>query len=563
LLAIALPVQWDRMGVRAALFAACLAGVTVAAVLGGSWSDRLSDHRGFYLVPVRDAVAPPARAALAAQLPRRGVLVVVGGLGCEETRAMPALATLRARGQCLRTYVGAFSVSQPVYGVLSTGLEQDRTGARNNEPPASQLRAESIWSVARQAGLSVSAISELSWWQRLFPGDPGGADAFSTYVTRPRSDNYFTQVPPADLMLIHPLYVDEAGHQGGAASAGYRQAVARADREIAGLITTLDLTRDLLVVTADHGHTLRGGHGGEQPRVTHVLTCYAGPGVRRSTELGEMHSTSVAPSLALLLGLRFPAHMRAGLRGSEADDDLDVLWRLTDAAAFPAEYMADRRQAVARFREENRDRLLRWSGGESSWSGFYEQHRQAQRRRELLALAVALALLGLLARYPVRPGRPAGAGPIVRDALLCVAWVLAIYLALYLLTVALRGSFDATAVNQKGPFICFGLELSAAVLTGAGLLHLWLRRSLAVLRADALTLIVVTLTLSLGHPAVFGWHLGFPIPPSEFIYFPYFAALFLFTLCFLALPLCLDWPRYLAQGAAHSARPEARASRDP
>ena len=141
------------------LLAACVVGIPAAVVLGGTWSDRLSHSEGYFLVPVRDEVAPSTRATLAPRLPRRTVLVVFDGLGYEEATGMSALAALRARGQCLRTDVGSLSVSQPMYAVLSTGLEQDRTGVRNNEPPASTLRAESIWSVARQAGLYPASAS--------------------------------------------------------------------------------------------------------------------------------------------------------------------------------------------------------------------------------------------------------------------------------------------------------------------------------------------------------------------------------------------------------------------
>lgn len=537
--------------VRILLLAACLAGLVVTSLVGGSWSDRLSSHEGFYLVPVRDEVKPETRAALSARLPRRAVMVVVDGLGFEEASRMPALSALRARGQCVRTYVGSFPVSQPVYVVLSTGLEPDRTGARNNEPPLSELRAESIWSVAKQAGLSVSGISELGWWQRLFPGSAGG---FSNFVIRPPEEDLFGKVPPADLSLIHPVYVDEAGHSFGAASERYRQAVERVDREIAGFAASLDLSRDLLVVTADHGHMLTGGHGAHYPaRVTNVLTCYAGPGVRRSPDLGEQDATSVAPALAVLLGLRFPAHMRAGMHGGEPDDDLDAVWRIADAAAFPPAYVSDRKQAVQRFRDENRSQLQRWPGGHSSWREFYDQHRTSQRLRELALLLLALAVLGVFARYPTRPARSGAAEDRSRESLRaglwCVLWVGGIYLTLYLLTVILRGSFDANAVNQREPFIRFGFLLSAIVLVVAGLLHLGLRRDFAALRADVLALLVLSITLNLGHPAVFGWHCGFPIPPSAFIYFPYFAALFLTTLSALALPLCIDWPRSLKRRA--------------
>lgn len=521
------------MNLRAILGAACLVGAVIAVVVGGSWSDRLSQHQGYYLVPVPDAVTPATRAALLPHLPRRTRLVVFDGLGFEEASRVPALLALRAHGQCLRTQVGSFSVSQPMYAVLSTGLEADRTGARNNEPPLGPVRAEPLWRVARQAGLTTSGISELSWWERIFPAGPEGPAAFGAYLVRPRAENYLATAPAADLMLIHPVYIDEAGHESGAASEAYRRAMARADAELAGLTASVDLTQELLVVTADHGHSLRGGHGGQQPRITQVLTCYAGKGVRRSDQIGALRSTTIAPSLALLQGLRFPTHMGAG--PGPGDDDLDALWGLVDPAAWPASYLQERRQAVARFREANRAQLQRWPGGQTTWTGFYALHRQAQQRGGALVLLLAAAALLLLSSWPLRSTAAARR----RDAAQCVAFVLFIYLAVYLLTIALRGSFDPTAINQREGFIRFGLALSAAVLGGAILLHHLLRRSVAALRADLLALLVVTAVLSLGHPAVLGWHLGFPIPAPALIYLPYFAALFQAVLCGLALLLCL------------------------
>ena len=52
--------------------------------------------------------------------------------------------------------MGTLSVSRPVYAVLPTGLEQDRTGVRNNDD-TSPCAAESLWQVARRTGLTVTA----------------------------------------------------------------------------------------------------------------------------------------------------------------------------------------------------------------------------------------------------------------------------------------------------------------------------------------------------------------------------------------------------------------------
>src|SRR5262249_25668373 len=155
----------------------------------------------------------------------------------------------------------------------------------------------------------------------------------------------------------------------------------------------------------------------------------------------------------------------------------------------------------------NRAQLLRWPGGQSSWSGFYELHQQAQRLHILLGLLTLLALGGLLARYPMRPVRPeeaADAHRIRRDAVLFGVWVFLIYLAVYVFTVILRGSFDARAINLRIPFIRYVLTLSTTILLTAAALHLGLRRNLAALRIDALGLVILTIALNLIHCAVFG-----------------------------------------------------------
>ncbi len=457
------------------LLACCAAGVLVPLWLGIGYSGRLSSPQGFYLVPVQDGVGAtgPGR-------PRRAVVAVLDGLGYREALTMGSLALLRAQGQCRITDVGPLTLSRPVYAVLSTGLEQDRTGVRGNDDPG-PVAAESLWQVAREAGLHVAAVSELPWWRELFPG------GFTSYLMPPRSADYFRLAPLADLTLIHPLYIDEAGHEAGASSPRYREAVARADRELSGLLARLDLQRDLVLVTADHGHSLGGGHGGRQDRVAHVLTCYAGAGVRHREDLGALRATAIAPSLALLLYLRFPATMRAGAE----EDGLDVLLEVLDPAAFPPAYEAKRRRALARFRDENQAQLRRWlPRSNGSWSAFYARHRWGQALRALPCLAVLLLVL-------------------------------------------------LTSIASKGQFIPFTLALGVLCTLGAAGLHLWRYRCPRALARDLGAVLLAGAVLSLAHPEAFGFHLGFPLPPPSLYFFPYFAALFLPAAGGTGLLLCL------------------------
>ncbi len=499
------------------LLVCCALGLAVPTVVGMTYSERLSSHEGFYLVRVTDTAEVPVRR------PRRSVLVVFDGLGYAEARDMRSLSRLQALGQCWRTDVGPLSLSRPVYAVLSTGLEQDRSGARGNDD-VRPLAAESVWELARAAGMTVTGVSELPWWHELFPG------GFDAYEVAERASNFFERAAPAQLQLIHPLYVDEAGHADGAASRAYGEAVARADGELSAFIDTLDLSQDLIVVTADHGHAPRGGHGGRQDNIAHVRTCFAGLGVRHLAAEGPLRATTVGPALALLLGLPFPAHMRAG------DDDLDALWDIADPAALPDTYMHERRGDVDRFRGANAAQLREWlPASAGSWDRFYEAHRRRQWLVALPVLALLPATLGLLVWLQRRRARVTGR----RGALFGVGFVVMTFVGVYALQVALRGSFDLSSIADREDFLGFTTALSVFSIAAAIALHLHLRRDPRALLLDWTALSVVGTLLSLGHPLALGWRLGYPVPAPELFFFPYFAAIFLGTLNGVGLLLCL------------------------
>jgi hypothetical protein len=512
------------------LFTTGVLGLGVPLALGVGYADRLIAPTGFYTVHVADTVVTDAPV----RRPRSATLVVLDGLGHEEAIRMPTVARLQAHGQCRLTDVGSLPMSRPVYAVLSTGLEADRTGIRDNDDP-SPLAIGSLWHNARASGLRVAAISELSWWRELFPG------GFDTYELAGQDRNYFTLAPAGDLRLIHPLYIDEAGHEFGAGSPQYHEAVARADRELDGYLDTLDLAQDLVVVTADHGHSLRGGHGGVQDRVAHVITCLAGRGVRPRATPGPLRSTSIAPALTLLLGLPFPAEMRAG------DDELGLLWELIEPAAFSAQYRADRERSLARFRAANAAKLREWwPASEGSWDRFYAHHRARQRLSAVPALAAAVGVLALQARAHRRR----------RPALIGLGFVAMFYLVLFAGQVGLRGSFDLSGVAGREQFISFTVTLAALTTLAVIGLHLLIRRDQRALLIDLSALSLTGTLLCLAHPLAYGWHPGFPLPPPSLYFLPYFAALALPVSNGLGLLFglaCVVWAQHTRRVRARTA----------
>jgi Type I phosphodiesterase / nucleotide pyrophosphatase len=501
-----------------ALLALCAAVAVFAYLIGDAYIDRLPNHRGYFLVPVEDAIAAPA------PRPRRAVVILVDGLSRSFAEGFASRRRIEAEGQCRTMVGGPITVSRPMYAVLSTGLEEDRSGCRNNDE-TTPLAADSIWQSARRSGRVVTGLSAVRWWQQLFP------DGFDRYDTvEKEADEVFGRETLRDLSLVHPLYVDEMGHHHGAASPEYREAAHRADLGVMKLLDGLDLSQDLVVLTADHGHTSYGGHGGPQREIAEVLTCFAGPGVaRRGGDAGVMDAQAFAPALAVLLGVPFPRNMRAG------EDHLDTVFDIADTRALPATYVADRRAAVERFRAGNREALARWlgPGTEPTWSSLYAREEGAQRLRFMGS--AALLVVALYAAFR-RRGLRALVGFLIWSAL-----TLAATLAGY---AALRKGLDFTSINAKAEFLRAGVGVSVVVGAISLAVH---RRVFADERRrllDEITLVVLLALATALHPFVYGWPIGFPLPGAHALFFPFLAPVVLLCHAVFGGALCvMAWRR--------------------
>jgi len=121
-----------------------------------------------------------------------------------------------------------------------------------------------------------------------------------------------------DAAFVYFEGVDEAGHDHGAASDQYREAITRADEHVRYLIKAVSeryeqLGEEWLVgVVTDHGHKPEGGHGEDEVDVrrSFLLLHRIGPAgvaeaLRTRTEgLPALRSAGVTPLLLDLLGIR-------------------------------------------------------------------------------------------------------------------------------------------------------------------------------------------------------------------------------------------------------------------
>ena len=258
--------------------------------------------------------------------PERVILIVLDGEGTTDGITLTSLArTTVVQGTAT---VPTPTLSRPGYATLASGAPPARTGIRTNRY-TSPVGVDTIYARAHAAGMHVVGGANLDWMEQNFEGsfarwyyeydwaEPDKVDAAMAGAL----------AEEADLVVLHFVEIDRAGHKHGGDTAPYRDAETSLARRLTALLASVDLSRDTVIFTSDHGHfPALGGHGGGEPPVTSVPLVLAGVGTRGSIDAPSI--ASVAPTIAVLLGIRWPNDMEG-----------EPLWTALDADVLGAPYL--------------------------------------------------------------------------------------------------------------------------------------------------------------------------------------------------------------------------------
>lgn len=287
------------------------------------------------------------------RLARRVFLVVIDGMRLDKSYELPFLDELRRHGVDSEAQSHYPSWSRPNYVSILTGVPPRASGVRTNHH-TTPVALDSLMDRARAAGMRVASATDYDVLPRLFlrprPTTPTDlppppiaeteldiddvdtdlADdeeiakavrAPDADLQSPFDDARYAPWPGgfseaggalvagnADLVVLLVGAVDAAGHARGGQSPEYRAAAAIADHALARALSRIDLEHDAVIVTADHGHTNRGGHGGIEPEVMTVPLIAAGAGITPGASAVDARLIDIAPTVSTLLGIPAPGH---------------------------------------------------------------------------------------------------------------------------------------------------------------------------------------------------------------------------------------------------------------
>ncbi len=288
----------------------------------------------FYTSPYREPIEPGSSGEPVVQTV---VIILIDGLREDIVSEMPTLTALRQQGADRTLQAGVLSFSLAEWTVIGTGAWQETSGINSNDTGRA-VDIDTIFQAARRAGLRTALVGTPSWEElyggtlddmRILEAPTSEEDVDETL----RVDAAMTETgldllrEGANLIVIYLPGPDNVAHFYGGASDPYRRVAMGVDDQIARIVAAVDLSTTAVLITSDHGHTDRGGHGGAEPVVLRVPLVSVGRGIQ-SGVYPDALQTDIAPTVALLLGTSFPAHNQG-----------DPLW---DQIAAPSELLAHR-----------------------------------------------------------------------------------------------------------------------------------------------------------------------------------------------------------------------------
>jgi hypothetical protein len=317
----------------------------ILAVGSFFWSTSLIDSLYNYRSPLHNTPPSPGAALRSIDSPpvtRRVIFILVDGLR-EDTslkpEVMPFLNELRQQGAWATMHSRIPSFSTPSYTTLLTGAWPDLS-----DGPAMNLEYDQIptftqdnlFSATSRVGLN-TAVSAINWFEKLIPQSTITASYYGADIDQEADQEVVDAALPwlmeggFQLLLIHLNQVDYAGHyEGGVKDSRWESAANRVDGLIQEIVDTLDLTRDTLLVTSDHGHIDAGGHGGQDAVVLLEPFMLVGAGVQPG-HYEDIQMVDVAPTLATLLGANIPASSQGQVRTEMLSLPPDLVAKLPEA----------------------------------------------------------------------------------------------------------------------------------------------------------------------------------------------------------------------------------------
>jgi len=193
-----------------------------------------------------------------------------------------------------------------------------------------KVPVESIVDTCKDRNIPVLLLVNRPWWNEFFPGGENfeviGACFHNTKII---GDETLKTVEKLDkyknaFIVVHLEVSDLMGHEHGGNSQEYKSAIKLEDEIINKTINSLNnknlLKDSTIIITSDHGHLDKGGHGGQENVVLHTPLIFSGKGIKKGITNEETNILDITPTISYILGTHIPSYSHGKILYNIFDD---------------------------------------------------------------------------------------------------------------------------------------------------------------------------------------------------------------------------------------------------
>lgn len=204
--------------------------------------------------------------------------------------------------------------SVPARASILTGTPPEINGVLSNDFKG-VLSIDSILKIAKDDGFTIVCVGDKAV-EMLFSNlideslevDEGSGHGAITLTEGLRLFKKHSDIGKRVFLWISVADIDMVGHLGGGSgSPEYNATVVNTGRLLFNFLQYLAKEDALIVILSDHGFKRFGHHGGPELEVRRVFTLFIGPRVKSGVYDTEYTHNDLAPTIAMLMGLRIPA----------------------------------------------------------------------------------------------------------------------------------------------------------------------------------------------------------------------------------------------------------------
>ncbi|HAZ36812.1 MAG TPA: hypothetical protein DEF85_06295 [Clostridiaceae bacterium] len=189
-------------------------------------------------------------------------LIIVDGLRYDTSLKMPFINEMlnKNNGIHYRAMAETPSISRPGYERILTGSQTYINGITSNLGLKPSI-TPNLFSACKSNNLKTAACG-FYWLKDLYSIsiDEGYFYYYNDDKVFYEAEKQIINYSP-NFLVVHPMKVDRAGHKFGGKSKEYDEVVYEIDSEIKNLYEVLYKNNYTLIITSDHGHKDKGGHG--------------------------------------------------------------------------------------------------------------------------------------------------------------------------------------------------------------------------------------------------------------------------------------------------------------